>query len=94
MRESSPNDWLCNVDAFLKDLAVPIQVFAATQKDDFRKPCVGMWKHLESKCNGGLAIDKSQCFYVGDAVANISETIAMYVCIVYIYIYIYMLCLK
>eukprot|EP00434_Breviolum_minutum_P017643 symbB.v1.2.015573.t1/scaffold1168.1/size134142/2 len=55
------------VDAFLKEVKVPILVLAATQRDDFRKPKLGMWQYLESKANNSIVIDKDASFYVGDA---------------------------
>ncbi|KAJ7144863.1 polynucleotide kinase 3 phosphatase-domain-containing protein [Mycena crocata] len=41
---------------------VPFRLFAATAKDNYRKPMTGMWQELES-----LFIDKKASFYVGDA---------------------------
>lgn len=44
-----------------------VQVFLATQKDDLRKPAGGMWRFFVEQCNAGVAPDKDQCFFVGDA---------------------------
>ena len=35
------------VDAFLKEVSVPVLLLASTQRDSFRKPLKGMWEHLE-----------------------------------------------
>lgn len=56
-----------SVDAFLKDVGVPILVLASTQRDDFRKPKMGMWQYLETKANGSISVNKELSFYVGDA---------------------------
>ncbi|KIY45168.1 polynucleotide kinase 3'-phosphatase [Fistulina hepatica ATCC 64428] len=49
--------------------AVPFRVFAATAKDEYRKPMLGMWHELENifKEDGVEVIDKSTSFFVGDA---------------------------
>jgi len=61
------------IDAFLKDVDVPVQVFLATQNDRFRKPSVGMWEYLEQQGNGGIVVDRAQSFYVGDAAGGLGE---------------------
>eukprot|EP00743_Colponemidia_sp_Colp-15_P000382 GILK01000439.1.p1 GENE.GILK01000439.1~~GILK01000439.1.p1 ORF type:complete len:422 (+),score=77.69 GILK01000439.1:114-1268(+) len=45
----------------------PMQVFAATTDDEFRKPCTGMFDFMQRQCNGGITIDKSASLYCGDA---------------------------
>ncbi|KAJ6520430.1 polynucleotide kinase 3 phosphatase-domain-containing protein [Mycena sanguinolenta] len=52
--------------------AVPhlsFRIFAATAKDKYRKPMIGMWEELERLYaeDGGIQIDKSSSFFVGDA---------------------------
>lgn len=45
-------------------------IFAATSNEDgdlYRKPAAGMWKFLQDELNGGVVIDKSGSFFVGDA---------------------------
>jgi len=56
-------------------LELPIQIFVATAKpsrrivipiyDLYRKPNPGMWNFLISNCNGGIAPNMEECFYVG-----------------------------
>ena len=61
------------VDALAQDLGVPVHFFCGTQKGDekdpfgYRKPRTGAWRHFETKCNGGVAIDLETSYYVGDA---------------------------
>lgn len=61
------------VDAFLKELQVPVLVLASTQRDGYRKPQKGMWEHLEKAQGQGLLIDKCESFYVGDAAGGLNE---------------------
>jgi bifunctional polynucleotide phosphatase/kinase len=42
-------------------------VLAATDKDDYRKPNLGMWKYLIQDFNDGIDIVMKDCIYVGDA---------------------------
>mmetsp|Transcript_24779 Transcript_24779/g.58992 ORF Transcript_24779/g.58992 Transcript_24779/m.58992 type:complete len:327 (+) Transcript_24779:447-1427(+) len=54
------------VDQILLKIGLPVQVFFATQKDEYRKPNTGMWEFMVSHCNCGLQPDLSKSFYVGD----------------------------
>merc|ERR1712166_1258275 len=42
-----------------------IRAFAACQKDQFRKPCTGMWELMER--SSGVTANKESSFYCGDA---------------------------
>ncbi|KAF9052748.1 polynucleotide kinase 3 phosphatase-domain-containing protein [Panaeolus papilionaceus] len=47
---------------------IPFRIFAATLKDQYRKPMPGMWAELERIFKDeGITIDKSSSFFVGDA---------------------------
>ncbi|KAL0947240.1 hypothetical protein HGRIS_013361 [Hohenbuehelia grisea] len=47
---------------------VPFYLFAATAKDGFRKPMIGMWTELERIfAEADVQIDKNGSFFVGDA---------------------------
>jgi bifunctional polynucleotide phosphatase/kinase len=50
-------------------VGVPLHWVASTTFDTYRKPCVGMWGHVEQLLHEthGLRIDKAASFYVGDA---------------------------
>ncbi|CAE8615748.1 unnamed protein product, partial [Polarella glacialis] len=61
------------VDAFLQATGLPFLVLAATQRDRFRKPDVGMWEYVEQKANAGLPVNRSESFYVGDAAGGEGE---------------------
>jgi bifunctional polynucleotide phosphatase/kinase len=60
-------DFKGKVEAIVKRLSLPIQVFVSTGLGEFRKPLPGMWDHLERQCNGGVPVDRATCVYVGDA---------------------------
>jgi len=65
--KTDKGDWQCKVDAVQKALGVPIQVFAATESDYYRKPSVGMWETMIKHYNGGAEVDLASSTYVGDA---------------------------
>ncbi|KAK0155022.1 Bifunctional polynucleotide phosphatase/kinase [Merluccius polli] len=62
-----PEVFKSKVEDILSSLQLPVQVFVATGPGIFRKPVTGMWTHLCEKANGGVTVDQSQSFYVGDA---------------------------
>ncbi|KAG8897496.1 hypothetical protein FRB99_008114 [Tulasnella sp. 403] len=48
--------------------SVPFRIFAATEKDQYRKPITGTWLELERLFRkDGVEIDLASSFYVGDA---------------------------
>ncbi|KAF2840849.1 putative DNA 3'-phosphatase Tpp1 [Patellaria atrata CBS 101060] len=57
------------VSAVLTKLDIPISVYAATGKDQYRKPRVGMWTELleDYDLDGINSIDLLNSFFVGDA---------------------------
>ena len=60
------------LDAFAKEVGIPMQALCATQKGEkdpknYRKPKSGMWAHFDSSLNGSVSPDLPTCFYVGDA---------------------------
>ena len=60
-------DFKQKIDSIAKQLQIPLLVMASTMKDMYRKPCIGMWKHLVEHENGEVVLDMKSCFYVGDA---------------------------
>jgi len=56
---------------FVKKIGLPCQIYVATApskaEDPFRKPGTGMWEFLEEHKNGGVKVDRSKSFFVGDA---------------------------
>ncbi|XP_056296598.1 bifunctional polynucleotide phosphatase/kinase [Pseudoliparis swirei] len=62
-----PEVFKSKVEDILAALQLPVQVFVSTSPGIYRKPVMGMWNHLCEKANDGVAVDKTQTFYVGDA---------------------------
>lgn len=55
------------IEGFIREVNVPVQVFAATHDDHYRKPAIGMWERLVNQGNGDVEVDMANSFYVGDA---------------------------
>ncbi|KAK7532386.1 polynucleotide kinase 3 phosphatase-domain-containing protein [Phyllosticta citribraziliensis] len=57
------------LEAILSQLDLPISIYAATTKDEFRKPRPGMWRQLLDRNDLGApdAVDMAESFFVGDA---------------------------
>ena len=57
------------VAAVFAQLEIPISIYAATEKDIFRKPRIGMWKELLEDHDIHLPgdLDLEQSIFVGDA---------------------------
>ncbi|KAK7466961.1 DNA kinase/phosphatase Pnk1 [Stygiomarasmius scandens] len=62
-------NWKKRIESFAASLPLtPFRLFAATAKDNYRKPMIGMWAELTRIYQeGGIEIDKTQSFFVGDA---------------------------
>ncbi|KAL4760806.1 putative DNA 3'-phosphatase Tpp1 [Aspergillus foveolatus] len=56
------------VSAVMKQLNIPLTVYAATEYDEYRKPRAGMWKEfLDDHDFDVTGIDSSRSIFVGDA---------------------------
>uniref|UniRef100_A0A182WDA0 PNK FHA domain-containing protein n=1 Tax=Anopheles minimus TaxID=112268 RepID=A0A182WDA0_9DIPT len=60
-------DFRQKIEALVRKLAVPMQVFISTGSGKYRKPRTGMWQTLCDSKNDGVPIDHARSFYVGDA---------------------------
>lgn len=62
-------DFKGKVSAVLSQPDLPITVYAATGRDEYRKPRVGMWRELlEDHDLGSVdSVDLKNSFFVGDA---------------------------
>ncbi|THV08085.1 PNK3P-domain-containing protein [Dendrothele bispora CBS 962.96] len=69
LRSAALVNWKRKIESFAASLpSTPFRIFAATAKDDYRKPMIGMWKELTRIYQeNGIDIDKSSSFFVGDA---------------------------
>ncbi len=64
---------MTKIERIAKKLSVPIQLFACTEYDVFRKPRTGAWQLLAAKFNGGVAIDEAGSVYCGDAAGRLKD---------------------
>ena len=57
------------VSAVFRNLDIGLSLYAATAKDEFRKPRVGMWKEMleDYDLDVGEGADLAGSFFVGDA---------------------------
>jgi DNA 3'-phosphatase len=62
-------DFKTKVSAVLNQLDLPIAVYAATERDQYRKPRVGMWQEMleDYDLESADAVDLANSFFVGDA---------------------------
>jgi len=63
---TNPNVLFKKIQLIQEELNIPIEVFIATEKDTFRKPCIGMWNILH-KMHRSKSTDYTESFYIGDA---------------------------
>jgi bifunctional polynucleotide phosphatase/kinase len=61
--------------AVLSQLDLPISIYAATERDKFRKPRTGMWAKLLEDCDleEAGAVDLENSIFVGDAAGRIER---------------------
>lgn len=62
-------DFKTKVSAVLNQLDMPISVYAATSRDQYRKPRTGMWAELleDHDLDTASSVDLENSFFVGDA---------------------------
>jgi DNA 3'-phosphatase len=63
------SNFKARVLSVFRQLDVPVSIYAATDKDEFRKPRVGMWKTMLGDYGLDISegIDFANSFFVGDA---------------------------
>jgi len=66
-KQKAVSEKISRLGGFVAEIGLPFQVLAATDKDAFRKPGVGMWEFLCQHFNEGVTPDKATSFFVGDA---------------------------
>lgn len=62
-------DFKGKVSAVLNQLQLPVTVYAATGRDEYRKPRTGMWRELldDYDLESIGSVDLERSFFVGDA---------------------------
>lgn len=61
--------------AVMRQLDIPLSIYAATQYDGYRKPRSGMWKEFidEYDLDVGDRLDLQESFFVGDAAGRLGD---------------------
>uniref|UniRef100_A0ABM0MWD8 Bifunctional polynucleotide phosphatase/kinase-like n=1 Tax=Saccoglossus kowalevskii TaxID=10224 RepID=A0ABM0MWD8_SACKO len=62
-----PKEICTKCEDIIVALGFPVQVFMCTGQNQFRKPSVLVFDHMEKNCNDGIAVDRKKSYYVGDA---------------------------
>jgi len=62
------------IELVTKRLNIPCTVFVATEKDEFRKPNLGMFKLFTRAFNSSMKVALDRSFYCGDAVGYPSHS--------------------
>lgn len=65
--QTQESTWKKKLESVMEQLSLPLMIFAALEKDYYRKPSIGMLELFESKYNDNISIDKSESIYIGDA---------------------------
>lgn len=66
-KKTKASDIQSKINDIASALGFPLQAFASTGENIYRKPYTGAWDFFVSKCNGGKEADKNASFFVGDA---------------------------
>jgi bifunctional polynucleotide phosphatase/kinase len=67
-QQSKYGAFKAKVESVFQQLGFPISIYAATEKDKFRKPRTGMWKELlEDYDISSEDVDLQESIFVGDA---------------------------
>ncbi|XP_071505647.1 uncharacterized protein F21D5.5-like [Diadema antillarum] len=64
---TKPTDFQRKINQIANYLQLPIQCFAATGENHYRKPATLTWDYIVEEENDGVKLDISKCMYVGDA---------------------------
>ncbi|XP_013075013.2 uncharacterized protein F21D5.5-like [Biomphalaria glabrata] len=66
-KKLTPESFKDKMEDIIKQLGIPVLVFASTGSNQYRKPNTAMWDYFVKNCNNGVKVDKAKCTYVGDA---------------------------
>ncbi|XP_005096369.1 bifunctional polynucleotide phosphatase/kinase [Aplysia californica] len=69
----TPQSFRDKAEAIIKELEIPVLVFASTGTSQYRKPSSCMWDHFVENFNNGVEVDKKKSIYVGDAAGRAKE---------------------
>ncbi|PKC67399.1 PNK3P-domain-containing protein [Rhizophagus irregularis] len=65
--EKKRKEFKAKIKNIVNNLNVPCEIYAATARDKYRKPMIGIWKYITEHGNDGVITDMEESFYVGDA---------------------------
>lgn len=77
------SDFKTKATAIMTQLDLPISIYAATAKDEFRKPRAGMWRQLledHGLASAPGAVDLAKSLFVGDAAGRSGSTTKDFSC--------------
>lgn len=60
------------IEKILSSFTIPAQVYVSLGTMMYRKPCIGMWNYMEKEENGGIAVNRPESIYVGDAAGRVA----------------------
>lgn len=66
-KKVTPQSFKSKLEDIIKQLEIPVLVFASTGTNHYRKPYTAMWDLFVENYNSGVKVDKSKSIYVGDA---------------------------
>lgn len=65
--------WKKKLEKVMAQLSIPIMLFAALEKDYYRKPAIGMLELFESQFNSNLVINRKESIFIGDAAGRLEN---------------------
>lgn len=75
VQQTRVNTFKSKATVVLSQLNIPISLYAATERDIFRKPRTGMWTELleDYDITSPGAVDLTSSFFVGDAAGRLEQ---------------------
>lgn len=65
-----------NVETFLSQFGLPIQLFVVTGETKYKKPIPYMWQIMEEYFNSNIIIEPDRCYYIGSSLNLIDRLFA------------------
>jgi len=68
-------EFKAKIGAIMNHFNFPVNLYAATERDQYRKPRTGMWRQMlnDFGLDNDQGVDLENSFYVGDAAGRISD---------------------
>ncbi|XP_064606402.1 bifunctional polynucleotide phosphatase/kinase-like [Liolophura sinensis] len=68
-----PREVMTKIEDIISQLGIPVIALICTGNNHFRKPSTMMWDYFLENCNGGVKVDLTKCYYIGDAAGRAKE---------------------